>query len=697
MRRMTCGLTLLSCVLAGEVNAGPPPIYSDTGQRLVLTPPQGSSTVLGALTVNLDGGRPDLVLWGFNWIQAFPNAGSTGAAPWFQPGPGIETAGNLMDVIPVRLDADPQPELVALIGDSTSADLVRLDYQSGPSPGFAIGTILMAGITQARRLATPFGNDRAMPVAVLRNGAPHVLLEQRFGSNGVQWLQAIPIDLGSFNALGAVSAYIDGDASPELLIFGPGGLRLYTDRIPALIGSTEEIPTPGFEGPLAIGLAARGAAVDIGIGKMGSDGILLHDPLVNPLGTLSWTNAGLSLGVLPTNVVLSLDANKDGFNDLLFVREGQNSLVEASGNAVLPYGPDALNFGSGGRAATFGAYLADGVNDLVIVNASGQAELWRARERGVQVQLSLSNGPPLFHHVFGNQTVSPIRALLSPAPLSAELSATVLAECTDNSGATPQALMAETATVRIFQGALQSADLVLAPPQVRLSECRYTITQVTYAGTEPPARSDRPGLARYFGSEPSPGSVPFCEQVQTGQGNCFACFLTECLPRTICRTTTQSQAGRAPLGATTRGPVSEWQPAIVELPRRLRDELMEQSAGGRHFIDRYYRYGSLALEAGRVDPLPVAELGQQVLYASAALISNLLDGDGSAPIPATLVADTQALYDRARAQASPELAAAMDADWALLNLQAFSGQSVASFSNHIGSLTPDPMFADGFE
>jgi hypothetical protein len=124
---------------------------------------------------------------------------------------------------------------------------------------------------------------------------------------------------------------------------------------------------------------------------------------------------------------------------------------------------------------------------------------------------------------------------------------------------------------------------------------------------------------------------------------------------------------------------------------------MEQSVGGRHYIDRYYRYGAPALEAGRLNPLQVAELGQRVLYASAALVSDLLDGDGSAPIPATLVADTQALYDLARAQASPAVGAAMDADWALLDLPAFSGQSVSSFAGHVAGLTPDPLFADQFE
>lgn len=697
-------LVALLFAFVSTAQAGDSPIYSDTGQRLTLTSPAFYATVTGALTVDLDGGRPDLVLWGFHTVHAYRNAGSNGPEPWFEAVSGIALGGSVRDVISVRLDADPEPELIALVQFNTGEgsvryDLLRLDYVQGPTPGLIVSGTLRSDIPQAIRLATPFGNDRAMPVAVLRGGGlPHLLLEQRFGSSGVQSLETIPIDLGSFNARGAVSAYIDGDASPELLIFGPGGLRLYTDRIPRLIGSTEEIPTPGFEGPLAIGLAARGAAVDIGVGKMGVDGILLHDPQLNPLSALSWSDAGLSLGVLPTNAVLSLDANQDGNNDLLFIREGQNSLIEGTGTTILPYGPDEQTFGSGGRAATFGPYLVDGVNDLVIVNANGEAELWRARERRVRVELRLSDGPPLFEHVYGRNANSPIRAMLSPAALPAELTATITAECTDLSPATPQTLPTVSAAVTIPQGTLESAELPLPPPQVDLSECRYSITEVVYAGAEPPAQSDRPGLARYAGRNPD--SVTVCRDESVGTG-CVVCFLTGCTRRTICTTTplnqTQNHPGQTPHPATPSGPDTEWQPAIVELPRRLRDEFMENSVGGRHYIDRYYRYGPPALEAGRLNPLQVAEVGQRVLYASAALISDLLDGDGSAPIPATLVADTQALYDLARAQASPAVAEAMDADWALLDLQAFSGQSVASFAGHVAALTPDPVFADGFE
>lgn len=692
-------LALLLCACASAAQAGDPPIYGDTGQRITLTTAPLYPTVNGALTVDLDGGRPDLVLWGFFTVHAYRNAGSSGPEPWFVAGPQVDLGGNVLDVISIRLDADPEPELLALVqfnlGEgNTRNDLLRLDYIQGPTPALVVSGTLRSDIPQARRLATPFGNDRAMPLAVLRSGAPHLLLEQRFGSSGVQSLEAIPIDLGNFNALGAVSAYIDGDARPDLLIFGPGGLRLYSDRIPPLLGSIEEIPTPGFEGPLAIGLAARGAAVDIGVGKMGTDAILLHDPQISPLGALSWSDAGLSLGVLPTNAVLSLDANQDGYNDLLFIREGQNSLIQGTGSSLLPYGPDPLNFGSGGRDATFGGYLAEGVNDLVIVNANGEAELWRARERRVQVQLRLSDGPPLFNHVFGSSTSSPIRAMLSPSGLPADLTATIAAECTDLSGASPQALPAQSAVMTIPQGALESAELPLPPPQVNLSECRYSITEVAFAGAEPPALPERPGLARYAGR--IPGGVGVCREEIVGAG-CVACFLTSCLPRTICTGTTQNQTVQTPPPTAPAGPDNEWQPAIVELPRRLRDELMQNSAGGRHYIDRYYSYGALALEAGRLDPLQVTEVGQRVLYASAALISDLLDGDGSAPIPATLVADTQALYDLARAQADAAVGDAMDADWALLDLQAFSGQSVASFASHVATLAPDPLFADSFE
>ena len=681
MRRLTCCLTLLSFVLSASLQAGEPPIYSDTGQRLALTPPQGSSTVLGALTVNLDGTRPDLVLWGFNWIQAFPNAGSTGAAPWFQPGPGIETAGNLMDVISVRLDADPQPELVALVGNSTSADLVRLDYLSGPNPGFAIGTTLMAGITQARRLATPFGNDRAMPVAVLRNGAPHLLLEQRFGSTGVQWLQAIPIDLGSFNAIGAVSAFIDGDASPELLIYGPGGLRLYTDRIPPLLGASTDIPTVGFEGPLAIGLAARGAALDIGVGKMGGDSILVHDPQSIPLGTQSWSSSA-QLGVLPTNAVLGIDADQDEITDLLFVREGENSLHLGRNTSPLPYDPIAITFGSGGRAVTAGDYLDPGVDDLVIVNANGQAELWRARERAFRAQLRISDGPPWHHHVFGVNDRVPVQAVLSPVATDADMLVTVRESCTDLAPVDPQVLADREATVIIPDGLRTSERLLLVPHPVERSECRYSVTDVQYSGALKLRRADRPGLARYEGRDAITAVI--CEPYQS----CGLCaFVGGCGPDYLCRQVPTS----------VRGQSATWSAQIFELPRRLRDENLESSAGGRYYIERYYSYSRLAVAQMLDDPVNATELAQRVAYGAAPLIINLLDDDGSATIPATLVADTEALYLLVRERADAATQQSLDADWALLNLQAFSGQSVASFSSHIGNLTPDPMFADGFE
>jgi hypothetical protein len=682
MRGLTCGLTLLSLVLSASLEAGEPPIFGDTGQRLVLTPPQGSSTVLGAVTLDLDGGRPDLVLWGFNWIQAFPNAGSQGAAPWFQPGPGIDPGGDVMDVISVRLDADPQPELVALIGDFTSANLVRLDYVAGPNPGFVLGTTLLAGITQAQRLATPFGNDRAMPVAVLRSGVPHWLLEQRFGSSGVQSMQVIPIDLGSFNALGAVSAFIDGDASPELLIYGPGGLRLYSDRIPPLLGTTTDIPTVGFDGPLAIGLAARGAAVDIGVGKMGGDSILVHNPQSVPLGAQSWSSSG-QFGVLPTNAVLGLDADQDEITDLLFIREGENSLHLGRNTSPLPYDPIALSFGSGGRAATTGAYLDPGVDDLVIVNAGGQAELWRARERAFRAQLRISDGPPWTYHLFGLDDRSPVHAVLSPIAADADMLVTVRASCTDLAPTDPQVLADREITVTINAGQRYSERLPLAPPQVERSECRYSVTNVQYSGGLRPRRADRPGLARYEGR--ASVSTEICEPLQ----NCGLCaFLPPgCGSYYRCRQ----------VPTAVRGQTASWSAQIFELPRRLRDENLESSAGGRYYIERYYSYSQLAVAQMLADPVHAMELAQRVAFGAAPLIINLLDEDGSATIPATLVADTEALYLLAREQADAVTQQSLDADWALLNLQGFAGQSVASFSSHIGNLTPDPMFADGFE
>ena len=277
----------------------------------------------------------------------------------------------------VPLDFEPPPAACTLTPAGGGTELV---CTTAPIAGGAVAEVTLTS-TASR------AGDVFVEASVAVNGA--VPIDDTVGNDAAsaslsiaQSVSAEPAQsIGGVDAMAAASGDLDGDGHDDLAVATAAGvpLRLYLNVVDAQSPGRRELAD------IPIELGAAGLDNDVAIADLDLDGdpdiVTARGPgsanaVFENAGDASFTAATLADGGDDSRAVAIGDIDGDGFPDVVFANAGPNALYRGTGAGT------ALQFvGPIGGRISVDALLADlvgadGLPELVIANADGDAEIF---------------------------------------------------------------------------------------------------------------------------------------------------------------------------------------------------------------------------------------------------------------------------------------------------------------------------------
>lgn len=556
------------------------------------------------------------------------------------------------DVLVSDLDADGDPD-IAVVQDAPDDALAIWINQGGVQAGtpgqMQRLALAIAGDLALRVRALDLDANPSTPPALLLlrgTGRDALLLDNHLhlGIPGLTLRQSLPHPA----AVGVAVADIDGNGYPDLLVHGDG-CRLWLHQGPAAPQPYALAPAePCGAGMVHAALIETVAPGSYRLALARSDGDSWVR--VSPGGTVSLPLGSGAAGI--TREFALLDANGDGDPDLLAARANENAAAPAQrGSPVYRRIGDAFEGTLQTVQPAWAALpLAPGATAVVLAHPLGGSALWRPQPASAPLPVVEFASD---HAVLAEPRLAGELVFL---PHSAAVLTTTRIDALSDSGV-QRSWTTDTGPGR---RRVQSDSPLGAP---RYSSWSLTLASASPAGTAAiGARNTMAVLVEP--REPTPGQ-------------CVIEHLYDIMARLL-----------GGPGGGQRGT-----PTQLDQLRRLRDERLLASAAGNHYAELYTQLQPDLHAALVSDPQFALQLWA-LKEAFMPAIDNWLDGDGQAPVDASMQGALSDALSRLQAHASGALHEAVARERRALGLDQLQGQPISVLQSR---WERSPLFSSGFD